>query len=66
MFSYFYFRNVQADGTSIGNSICHVKSNGTTACVSANDGLRPVFTLNAGLKVTGGSGEDGAPYTLGV
>ena len=64
--SYFYVRNVQADGTSIGNSICHVKSDGSTACVPANDGLRPVFTLNAGLKVTGGSGEDGAPYTLGV
>lgn len=31
-----------------------------------SEGLRPVFTLIAGLKVTGGSGEENAPYTLGV
>ena len=29
-------------------------------------GLRPVFTLRPELKVTGGSGEDGDAYTLGV
>lgn len=29
-------------------------------------GLRPVFTLKAGLKVTGGAGTSTSPYTLGV
>ena len=35
---------------------------------SGNDthGLRPVFTLKSDIKVTGGSGTDEDPYTLGV
>ena len=34
--------------------------------VSRTYGLRPVFTLNEGLKVTGGNGEETSPYTLGI
>ena len=29
-------------------------------------GLRPIFILKSGIKVTGGTGESGSPYTLGV
>ena len=27
-------------------------------------GIRPVVTLKAGVKITGGSGTEGSPYTL--
>ena len=30
------------------------------------NGLRPVFKLKNNLKVTGGDGSEGDPYTLGV
>ena len=38
----------------------------TTAYALPDFGVRPVFTLNTNLKVTGGSGTEGDPYTLGV
>ena len=38
----------------------------TTAYAMPDFGVRPVFTLNTNLKVTGGSGTEGDPYTLGV
>ena len=33
---------------------------------SYDNGLRPVFKLNSNIKVTGGTGEEGSPYTLGT
>ena len=50
-----------------GLNILTVKrSNTTTSTYKVTNGLRPVFTLKTGIKVTGGSGEETAPYTLGV
>ena len=31
-----------------------------------NYGLRPVFTLKPGIKITGGNGTSDSPYTLGT
>ena len=68
-FSDFWVRFVYPDGR-VGNcTFCHVLSDGDTGCTGADlnsNGLRPVFTLKSGIKVTGGNGESGTPYTLGL
>ena len=43
-----------------------VKSESTTYSATPYFGLRPVFTLKSGIKVTGGSGTSSSPYTLGT
>ena len=48
------------------STLCHVYSSGTVASNSMSLGLRPVFTLKPGIKVTGGSGTINDPYTLGT
>ena len=48
------------------NPLCGVNSSGSTSAWSDTDGLRPVFTLKSGIKVTGGNGTEESPYTLGV
>ena len=64
----FFVRNVSFSGSlgSISYYMCSVKSNGYPYGNSYSYGLRPVFTLKSGIKVTGGSGTSGSPYTLGV
>mgnify|MGYP005780391817 CR=1 FL=1 len=47
------------------NYLCRV-FNGGVSSYSWKYGLRPVFTLKPGLKITGGSGTETAPYTLGT
>ena len=47
-------------------SLCHVFSNGTVDSCSVSYGLRPVFTLQPELKITGGSGTPDSPYTFGT
>ena len=63
----FFVRSVDSSG-SLFNSygLCYVHSNGNTVANSFSLGLRPVFTLKSGIKVTGGNGTSGSPYTLGV
>ena len=39
---------------------------GSSQAYVATNAFRPVFTLNSTVKVTGGNGSAGAPYTLGI
>ena len=65
-YSYFFVRSVNSSGSLSTNPLCLVNSNGNTLASSFSCGLRPVFTLKSDIKVTGGNGESGTPYTLGV
>ena len=62
----FNVRYVDASGSLVNNSLCRVFSGGYAASNSHTYGLRPVFLLKSNIKVTGGTGEDGSPYTLGT
>ena len=44
--------------------LCYVKSDGTTYGYSQYSGLRLVLHLKSGIKVIGGDGSEGNPYTL--
>ena len=48
------------------NDLCRVGSGGLAYAESNTKGLRPVFILKSDIKITGGTGESGSPYTLGV
>ena len=63
-----YFGIIYASGSgSISNAsdLCTVKAGGISS-ISATYGIRPIFTLKPGIKVTGGSGTSDDPYTLGT
>src|SRR5699024_1406589 len=62
----FRVRYVSTGGSVSYDSLCYVYSSGFTNASIASNGLRPVFTLKSGIKVTGGNGESGTPYTLGL
>ena len=62
---YFSIRMVQANGIFNGLTLCGVTSNDLVE-ERRTLGLRPVFHLKPGIKVTGGSGTSTDPYTLGV
>ena len=62
----FSVRYVGASGGVDRNYLCSVASDGRTYANNPSYGLRPVFTLKSGIKVTGGNGESGTPYTLGL
>ncbi len=65
--TYFTVLDVYSNGILYNGIVCYIESNGSTVIHSgAVGGLRPVFTLKPGLKVTGGSGTENDPYTLGV
>ena len=64
--SNFSVRYVYSSGGLAYDSLCSVYSNGGPYAYSNSGGLRPVFTLKSDIKVTGGNGESGTPYTLGV
>ena len=64
--SYFYVRSVNASGNLNNDYLCSVNSFGRTRSFSNAYGLRPVFHLKSGIKVTGGTGEEGSPYILGT
>ena len=65
--SLFHVRCVDTSGgVSNGSFLCLVYSGGSANANYASFGLRPVFTLKSGIKVTGGNGESGTPYTLGL
>ena len=60
-------RNVDASGVLIHyDYLCDVNSGGGTYSRSIAYGLRPVFHLKSGIKVTGGTGEEGSTYILGT
>ena len=66
--SYFYVRYGGASVYVNHSTLCLVNSSGNPSAFAFSDsnGLRPVFTLKSGIKVTGGNGESGTPYTLGL
>ena len=49
-----------------GRNLCVIRSSGTVGSNSFEDGLRPVFYLNSGVKIISGSGTKGDPYELGL
>ena len=64
--SYFNVRCVLTSGSVASSGLCFVYSVGDAFANFNSNGLRPVFTLKSGIKVTGGNGESGTPYTLGL
>ena len=62
--SRFLVRVVSTSGNLSNYSLCSVYSDGSTNGFSYDDGLRLVFRLKSGIKVTGGDGSEGNPYTL--
>ena len=62
--SRFTVRAVNTSGGLYGNGLCNVYSDGNARGYSYSYGLRPVFHLKSGIKVTGGDGSEGNPYTL--
>lgn len=54
------------EGSFDNNHLCRVHSSDSQDSVSIMYGLRPVFHLKPGIKVTGGSGTENDPYTLGI
>ena len=64
--SNFDVRYVSSSGFLSSNYLFHVFSGGDTFLRSYSNGLRPVFVLKSGIKVTGGNGEESSPYTLGT
>ena len=63
--SYFDVRFVDASGDLSSSSLWLFNAYGTYAH-SYVYGLRPIFILKSGIKVTGGNGTAESPYTLGV
>ena len=61
--SYFNVRAVSAYGKLTSINKCLVMSD-TRGCASHSEGLRLVLHLKSGIKVTGGDGSEGNPYTL--
>ena len=64
--STFNVRNVNTSGNMNYWYLCLVKSSGNATSYSEMNGLRPVFHLKSNVKVTGGTGDEGSPYTLGT
>ena len=62
--NYFYVRYVNTSGSLSRNGLCYVNSAGSTRGDSYDYGLRLVFHLKSGIKVTGGDGSEENPYTL--
>ena len=65
-YSNFIVRQVMTSGALNYYYLCDVESSGITYANSMTYGLRPVFILKSGIKVTGGNGTAESPYTLGV
>ena len=60
----FCVRVVLTSGSLSYYDLCYVYSDGDAYGISFSFGLRPVFHLKSGIKVTGGDGSEGNPYTL--
>ena len=59
----FYVRNVSLSGSLDYTNQCNATTDGSNG-YRYSRGLRPVFRLKSGIKVTGGDGSEGNPYTL--
>ncbi len=65
-FSKLYMNVMNANGELSIFDLCNVYESGDTPSYSYTYGLRPIFKLKPGIKVTGGSGTEEDPYTLGI
>ncbi len=65
-YSGFDVRYVDTDGKMFGNGLCRVGRRGDADSYNPANGLRPIFLLRSNIKVTGGTGEERDPYTLGT
>ena len=65
-YSRFNVRFMRTSGSLGSYNLCLVLSDGNTDGFSGDYSLRLVFHLKSGIKVTGGTGEEGSPYTLGT
>ena len=63
-YSSFRVRIVSASGDLLYAALCRVYSDGDADGKGNSHGLRLVFHLKSGIKVTGGDGSEGNPYTL--
>ncbi len=63
---YFGIRFVYSYGTLDDGRLCRVYTDAPRSSYGYSYGLRPVFKLKSGIKVTGGSGTESSPYTLGA
>ena len=62
--SNFNVRSVRVSGSVGSSGLCSVHNYGGAFSGSYAYGLRPIFHLRSNIKVTGGTGEKGDPYTL--
>ena len=63
---YFDIYYMGTAGNLTNENLCYIYDTGTFSSNSFTHGLRPIFTLKPGIKVTGGSGTSDDPYTLGI
>ena len=66
--SYIRFNEYYVDNTGSLNykELCEVGALTSEKAKSYEYSLRPVFKLKSGIKITGGSGTESDPYTLGT
>ena len=62
----FNVRVAHSTGYIMTNNFCSVYSYGGIISNNYSNSLRPVFHLKPNIKITGGSGTEDDPYTLGV
>ena len=60
----FLVRFVNTDGDLTNFSLCNVDNDGGARGWSVARGLRPCFALKSDIKITGGDGTSGNPYTM--
>lgn len=60
----FKVRIVDINGTLGSRGLCFVRSSGYISGGSDENGLRPCFALKSDIKITGGKGTIGNPYTM--
>ena len=63
--AYFDIYTMPPENTGSGY-MCFITSRGTESCKRISAGFFPVFTLKSSVKITGGTGTEEDPYTLGV
>ena len=62
----FYIRSGISNGNLGGWSLGWWLNGDDIYSYGRTSGLRPIFLLKSNIKVTGGTGEEGSPYTLGT
>jgi len=57
---------LNTSGSVSYNDLFNAYSDGSTNAISRSYGVRPVVSLKSGIKITGGTGDEGDPYTIGI